>query len=190
MTLLRRILLEKKRLVYPIVGALLINVAVFAAVVYPLSKRVAGGEQEAQAAAMSLAEARRDHAAAKATVSGKVSADEELKKFYGAVLPANQSDALHITYLRINQLARKADVMPVSYSADAKRERDSELGKLTATIVLSGDYPEIRRFIHDLETAPEFLVLENVALSQASSREGLDLTVQVATYYRAGANGN
>ena len=42
----RRILTEKRRLIWPIAIALLVNVALFAIVVYPLSKKVAGGEQE------------------------------------------------------------------------------------------------------------------------------------------------
>ncbi len=65
------------------------------------------------------------------------------------------------------------------------QERDSRLGKLTATVVLTGEYRNIRRFIHDLETAPEFLVIENVALSQGSERDrGLTVVVKVATYFR------
>ena len=36
--------------------------------------------------------------------------------------------------------------------------------KFTYTALLSGEYRNIRRFIHELETAPEFLVLENVQL--------------------------
>ena len=50
----RRVLAEKRRLIWPIVIALLVNVALFAIVVYPLSKKVAGGEQAAQAAATAL----------------------------------------------------------------------------------------------------------------------------------------
>ena len=33
------------------------------------------------------------------------------------------------------------------------------------TMILTGDYSNIRRFIHELETAPEFLVLESVAVA-------------------------
>ena len=63
--------------------------------------------------------------------------------------------------------------------------------KLTATLVLTGEYRNIRRFIHSLETAPEFLVIENVALSQGSERDrGLSVVVKVATYYRVASDGN
>ena len=44
---------------------------------------------------------------------------------------------------------------------------------------------------HELETAPEFLVLENVELTQSEiENRGLNVSVDIATYYRAGANGN
>ena len=43
----------------------------------------------------------------------------------------------------------------------------------------------------ELEKAPEFLILENVELSQGDAEErGVNVILQVATYYRAGANGN
>ena len=57
--------------------------------------------------------------------------------------------------------------------------------------MLTGEYRDIRRFIHDLETAPEFLVIENVALSQGSERDrGLTVIVKVATYFRIATDGN
>jgi Tfp pilus assembly protein PilO len=157
--------------------------------VYPLSQKVAGGEREADAAAMALAAARRDHTAARQTVTGKVTADEELKKFYGAVLPPDFSSARKITDARIAQMARKAGVTYEAGRLNPDRAREGRLGKLTATVMLTGDYRSIRRLIHDIETAPEFLILENVALSQGSERNsGLNVTIDVSTYYRAGGD--
>jgi hypothetical protein len=191
MSLTRRILTEKRRYIYPIVAAIVLNAAVFLAVVMPLSRKVSGGELQAQAAATALTRARADHAAARSTVTGKASADEELKKFYSAVLPPDQRAARSITFLRLNQLAEQADLVLERSSADTDQERGSELGKLTATYVLSGQYRNIRRFIHALETAQEFLILENVALSQGTEGESdLIVNVQVSTYYRAGAHGD
>ena len=59
------------------------------------------------------------------------------------------------------------------------------------TLRLAGAYTNIRRFIHQLETAPEFRVLESVALAQEEEGErGLNVTASVATYYRTGGNGH
>jgi Tfp pilus assembly protein PilO len=190
LSLARRILEEKRRLIYPVVAVLLINAAVFAAVVYPLSLKVSAGEQSAQAAARELSAARRDYESARATVSGKAAADTELKKFYGAVLPPDDSAARRITYLQIYQLAKKANLNYERAANEVTRERESTLGKLTTTVALSGEYRNIRRFIHELETAPEFLILEIVAVSQGTdSGSGLNVTVRVATYYQAGGDG-
>jgi Tfp pilus assembly protein PilO len=190
MSLARRILEEKRRLIYPVVAGLLINAAVFAAVVYPLSVKVSAGEQSAQAAARELSAARRDYESARATVAGKAAADAELKKFYGAVLPPDDSAARRITYLQIYQLAKKANLDYERAANEVTRERDSTLGKLTTTVALSGEYRNIRRFIHELETAPDFLILENVAVSQGTeSGTALNVTVRVATYYQAGSDG-
>ncbi len=185
-----RILHEERRLIWPIVIVLLLNVALFAFVVYPLSRKVANGEQDAQASAAALAAARGDIAAARATVVGKGQADAELQKFYANVLPPDMSGARRITFLRIDQLARACDLRLDRENTTQKPTRDSSLVKVTYSASLSGEYRDIRRFIHAIETAPEFLVLEGVELAQGETGQGLDVNVQIATYYRTGGNGN
>ena len=192
MTTLRRVLAEKRTLIVPVAIALLVNVALYAIVVYPLSKKVAGDQLEAEAAGAALNAARRDFAAARATVAGKGQADEELRKFYSEVLPPDISGARRITFLRIEQLAQQCGLRVERVASDPKPQRDSELVRFTYTASLSGEYRNIRRFIHELETAPEFLVLENVNLRQSDvENRGLNVEFEIATYYRAaGANGN
>lgn len=192
MTNARRVLAEKRRLILPIVVVLVVNIALFAIVLYPLSKKVAGGEQQAQAANTSRLAAKRDYDAARATVTGKGQADQELQKFYSDVLPPDLSAARRATFLRIEQLAQKSDLrLERETTSDPKPQRDSQLVKFEYRAYLSGEYRNIRRFIHELETAPEFLVLENVELTQSElENRGLNVSVDIATYYRAGANGN
>ncbi len=191
MTTARRVLVEKRRVIWPIVAAVVLNIALFLLVVFPLSRKVAGGEAQAQTSAEALAAARQDYTAARATVTGKITADAELRKFYKDVLPPDYSGARRVTYLKIAQLAQQANLRLDRRNYDDTQERGSELEKLTTTVVLSGDYRDIRRFIYALETSPEFLVLENVALSQGDQRDrGLNVTVQVATYFRVGGNGD
>jgi len=190
-TTARRALTEKRSLILPIAIALLVNVALYAMVVYPLSKKVAGGEQEAAAATAALNAARRDHVAARATVTGKAQADEELKKFYSDVLPPDVNAARRITFLRIEQLAQQCNLRIERQTSDSQPQRESQLVKYTYRAALSGEYRNIRRFIHELETAPEFLVLENVELSQSEvANRALNVSVEIATYYRAVSNGN
>ncbi len=57
--------------------------------------------------------------------------------------------------------------------------------------MLSGQYRAIRHFVYELETAPDFLILENGVAVAGDRRVAIDLnvTVKVATYYQAGGNG-
>jgi hypothetical protein len=192
MTTFKRVFSEKRHLFWPLAIVLAANIAVFALVVYPLSQKVAMGQQEADAANLALLNARRDHENARATVTGKSEADAELKKFYGEVLPPDLSGARRITYLPIVELAEKANLRSERMGLDVAPIRDSSLTKLTQTAVLTGEYGDIRRFIYELETRPEFIAVENLQLSQ-NENEGsrrITVTLQIATYFRTGGDGN
>lgn len=192
MTPFKRVMHEKRRLIWPLISTLALNVVLFAIVVMPLSRKVAAGEQDASAAEAALLTAKRDYANARQTVTGKSQADAELAKFYRDVLPPDLSGARRITYLRIPQLAQQTNLRLETQSSSPSSLRDGDLGKLTQQAVLNGDYRDIRRFIHQLETAPEFLVLERVELTQNEneSARGIRVTIQIATYFRAGGDGN
>jgi Tfp pilus assembly protein PilO len=188
----RRIFHEKRQLIWPVIGGLVLNVALFALVVYPLSQKVAAGEQEAMAANSALLAAKRQYNNARQTITGKAQADTELDKFYRQVLPPDLPGARRITYSRIPQLARETNLTLDTQNVNPSEVRDSALGKWTLTAVLTGEYRDIRRFLYRLETAPEFLVLERVDLKQSDNdkNKGITVTIQVATYYRTGGNGD
>jgi len=192
MTPLSRVFTEKRALIWPLVIVLLANVAVYALVVYPLSQKVASGEQDATAATVALDNARRDYANARATVTGKSQADTELLRFYEDVLPPDLSGARRIMYLPIEQMARQANLRLERSGLDAAAIRDSGLSRFTQTAVLTGEYANIRRFIYQLETRPEFVVIENVDLSQGEleTSRGITVTLQIATYFRTDVDGN
>jgi len=184
MTLARRIAREKRRVVLPIAVALAANVVIFAAAVLPLSRNVDHAADRAARAADSLAQARARHQAAQAVVSGRARADEDLQKFYREVLPADWTAARRITYVRLVQLAQQHGLRQARTGAEPQADRESALTRLQMTMQLTGDYPSIRQFIYDVESAPEFVVLENVALAQGQDANApLMLTVEVSTYY-------
>jgi Tfp pilus assembly protein PilO len=188
----RRILRDKRHLIWPLGIVLLVNAAVLVLVLMPLSQKVAGGEQQSQAAAAELAAARKDHAAARLTVTGKQTADKALRQFYSNVLPPDLSGARRIMANKINPLLKSSNLQREDAATSATVPRDSQLGRLTMVVDFSGNYADIRRFLYALETSPEFLVIENVHLAQDTTpnRTGLSVTIQVATYYRTGGNGN
>lgn len=183
-----RVLTEKRHIVYPLALVIAANILLFVLVVFPLGRQVASAETEARAEHDLLARARLDHQNAKATVSGKQQADSALQSFYKDVLPKTSSAARTLTYTRLAQLAKQANVR-LEHGANAEsREKGSRLAKLTTTYTLTGDYRDVRRFIYALETAPEFIVLENIALTsageQAQSGRSLAVSLDIATYFR------
>ena len=192
MTLGRRIVVEKRAAIVPLVAAIVINVAAYAFVVYPLGLKSAGAAARAERAAATLKAAEADLAAARALVAGTSRADEELATFYGKVLPSDMSSARRLTDGALPDLAKKANVRFAERhtEVDENASKNSGLGRMTSHVLLQGEYENFRRFIYDLESAPEFVIIDDVSLSQAEPGKPLTLTVQLSTYYRLEANGN
>jgi len=188
MTVLQRTLSEKRRLIVPLVIAIVVNVVLYAVVVFPLGRQVVSAEGEARAQHELVNRARLDYLSAKATVTGKQQADVALQKFYKDVLPSDQSLARRLTYTRLAQLAKQANVRLEHGTNTVAREKGSTLSKLSTTYTLTGDYRDVRRFIYALETAPEFIVLENVVLTSGGDQQnrGLAMDLDIATYFRSG----
>jgi Tfp pilus assembly protein PilO len=186
--LVRRIFDEHRAVVVPLIAALAINIVGYALLVYPLSQRVANVAERNQAAAQALTAARADYAQAAGLVSGKSRASTELATFYTKVLPADLSAARRLTHLRLAQLARDSGVQLDHETLEPDDRREGSLARLKGTMDLVGSYPAIRRFIHQLEVSPEFVVIDNVQLSDASEGDRLQVKVELSTYYRTTAS--
>jgi hypothetical protein len=189
--LLGRIVSERRAIVLPLAALAIVNVGLYVLAVYPLGLRVAALETRASASRTQLASAERAFAAAQALVTGRERADAELKTFYADVLPADLAGARRMTYARLAQLARQANL----HYGHRRYEPDSTykgaLSKLEIVMELSGDYGDVRAFVHTLETSPEFVVIERVALAEKGQGEAqLTLTLNMATFFRPEAHGN
>jgi len=191
MSLVRRIIAEKRAMLVPLIAALLINIAVYALVVYPLGVKSATSVDRAAAAAQARRSAERDLASAEALVSGKAKADQELNTFYKKVLPATLDDARRMTYARLPALAKKANMRFLERRNDLDQDlaRKSQLGRVRTQMMLEGSYESIRQFLYELETTPEFIIVDDVSLGQPESDKPVKLTLEVSTYYRQGPNG-
>jgi hypothetical protein len=189
MKLFRRIFVEKRAFVLPLAAALAINVAVYAFIVYPLAARAAGAADRAASAALALTAAERDQAAARALVTGKSRAEEELATFYQKVLPPDFSSARRMTYARLPALARITNVRYEQGHFEDDARLKGPVGRLHIRMVLQGEYGNIRQFIYQLETAPEFVIIDDVTLAQPDPARPLMLTIELSTYFRRGANG-
>ena len=184
-TLFQRVMREHRRVVVPLAIALGVNVVVYVAVVYPLSQRVANIEQRDRTAEDQLLAAQREHAQATGTLTGKDRAAAELATFYKDVLPQDLSGARRLTHLRLAQLAREANLKFLRATFSPVLERNRTLTQLKIEMLLAGNYSDMRAFIHQLETAPEFVVIDNIELGEGADKGPLAVTVHLSTYYRA-----
>ena len=188
-TLGQRVLREHRQLVLTLAITLLVNVLVYAVVVRPLSDRVANIAERDASAARSLNAARKEHAIATGTLTGKDKASQELARFYKDVLPRDLAAARRLTHVRVPKIAKQFNVDFYSASVPpVTQARESSLTRYTAKVELAGRYRDVRAFLHQLETAPEFVVIDDVSLSTEDTDGGLLLlTLQLSTYYQAAA---
>ncbi len=191
MTLLRRIYAEKRAVLLPLGLALLANVLAYVLVVRPLAAKSAGAADRAALAVTAREAAEREEVAARALVAGKAQADEELNAFYSKVLPANLVAARRMTYASIPALAERTNVQYRRRQYDPEEvEKGDRLGRLNIRMELAGDYEDIRDFLFALESAPEFVILDEVTLTETNSEDALTLLVSLSTYFRTDARAN
>jgi len=154
-----------------------------------LSQRVANIAERDATAERTLAAARTENHTATRTFTGKDKAAQELDRFYKDVLPQDLAAARRLTHARVPDIGKRFNVE--FYSATVSppaRGRDSTLVRYTTKLEMAGRYQDVRRFIHQLEIAPEFVVIDDVSLSEEYDEGGLlEMTLQLSTYYQAAA---
>jgi Tfp pilus assembly protein PilO len=187
-SVIQRVIAEHRRVVYALVAAAVINVVVSVFLVYPLQSDVANVEQRTRTAESSLAAAQADFARANGTLTGKDRALKELDTFYSSVLARDLTGARRLTFARLAQLATTSSLDFERRRYEPEIERGSNLTRLRVSMDLAGGYADIRNFIHEIESSPEFVVIDHVALSEGSADEdSLNLALQLSTYFRTTA---
>jgi hypothetical protein len=184
-----RILAEKRPVVLTLVVALIANLAAYLLVVRPRAAKSAGAADRAAAAATARRAAEAELANAHALVDGKSRADEELNAFYEKVLPGNLVAARRMTFASLPALARRTNVRYEQRRTDAPEpQQDATLGQLNIRMVLVGEWQDIRDFIFQLESAPEFVIINDVTVVEGDATEQT-LTIDLTTYFRLRSNG-
>jgi Tfp pilus assembly protein PilO len=184
-----RVAADHRRLLIPVGLVLAINIVVLVAVVMPMRRSAASGTSQAAESAAALNAAIADLKDAEATRDGQSQASKDLERFYAEVLPANFAAARRMTQLKLAQMARAHDVAFESGATTQEALRDSPLERLNIRCSLSGDWDDIRQLIHEIETGPDFLVIDNVALSERQGGDApLALQLELSTYFRVNGN--
>ena len=181
---MRRVVTEHRRFVGVLLVALVANVGVYAGVVYPLASRVADAKNRAESATRARQEARRELDAASGIARSRERAERELATFYRDVLPADLDAAHKLAYVDLAVRARQNNLRLSRRTETPGRERGSGFGRLQFGVILEGQYEDMRRFIHGLEKAPGFLIIDDVTIDPGRTQDGLVLTMVLSTYYR------
>jgi Tfp pilus assembly protein PilO len=181
-----RVIREHRRALVPLGVALAVNVIVLLVVVLPIWTRVAANEERANRAAMAERAAAAEFRQAEAVREGKSRALADLDTFYKQVLPATVDAARRTVQTKTMKLADAHDVQYERGTSDTEEVRQSSLERFTYSLTLSGTYDDIRAFIYELETAPDFVVIDNILLAEGQDTNApLSLSVDLSTYYRA-----
>jgi hypothetical protein len=184
-----RVIADHRRALIPVGILLAVNIVVLVAVVMPMRRSVESGESQANESAAALNAAIADLKEAEAMRDGQAQAGTDLEKFYGEVLPANFAVARRMTGLKMAQLARSHDVSLLRGAATPELLRNSPLERLNVSYSLEGDWDDIRQFIYEIETGPDFIVIDNVGLAEGEGGNApLSLTLEISTYYRVTGN--
>ena len=187
---LKRILQENRRVTIPVVAGLVLNLALYAGVVFPLTARANSEQAQAQSAEQQLLAAQREETDARNMAQGRDRTDAALKAFYKDVLPSSFAQARGATFLRLSQLAEQHNLTQADRQADREFVKDSTLARMRISMSLRGDWNDIRQFIYQVESGSDFIVIDSVALRQGSEPGGpLVLDLNLSTYYRVGPDG-
>lgn len=181
----RRVVQEHRKAVMLISAGLVLNILLYIIIVRPLARSVANIEQSTLAAEQARTAAQADFGKANGTLTGKDRATKELQTFYSQVLAQDLSGARRLTYGRVQQLAQQNRLAYQGSRYEPIEERESTLTKLKVNVELTGNYANMRSFIHAIETAPEFVVIENISLAEGSNEGMLRLALNLSTYYRS-----
>jgi Tfp pilus assembly protein PilO len=185
-----RVMRDYRAALLPVGILLAINIVVLIAVVLPLSNRVSAEERRVDEKMRERQLAEAGLKQAEAMRDGKAKATTDLDMFYKQMLPTSVSVASRITELKIQLLAKKHDVTYQRTTATTQCIRESALEQMSLSMRLTGEYEDVRALLYELETSPEFVVIDKVDLAEGlSSNAPLSFSLEVSTFYRVPKNG-
>lgn len=92
---------------------------------------------------------------------------------------ASKRERLTSVLAHVKDLASRAGLEPDSLSYPETVLEEQGLEKLAFVFAVEGDYPSLRRFMSLLEATDEFLVLEQISVSEAGDISGGRLSVRL-----------
>lgn len=85
----------------------------------------------------------------------------------------------------LSETARQHHLRISTLDSEPARVAEHGQNRITFSLQVTGAYPDIRRFIHAIEIAPSFVIIEDMSLSRSSKEDSpRKLQVRMASYYR------
>lgn len=179
-----KVLLKKElRLVTVAAVIAAVNLLFYLFMAYPQRYQAENREKEYLSLRHKLADLRADVTLAKRVEEGKAT----MAGLKGR-LPAK--DDLPAMIREIHGLARKYNLKIPTVKYEPKREKGEAMMRLLITLPVVGEYPDIRRFIHEMETSDRLVMLENMGIAtsggtgKAGNERGAQLQLTMSTYIR------
>ena len=109
--------------------------------------------------------------------------NESFDLLYGQVF-RGLDDRLTDILREIGLATRSAGLLPGSYKYGAEEDKKTGYVRFSIQFSVTGEYAQIRKLIAAVQSSPEFLVVEQIALSgdEAAATQELTVAVGVATY--------
>jgi Tfp pilus assembly protein PilO len=95
-----------------------------------------------------------------------------------------------MTYASLPALARRANVKYDASRSVIEPVKDQRLARLRISMLLEGDWGDVRQFIYELETTPAFVIIDQVTLAQSNPDQPIVLSLELSAYFRTGLNGD
>lgn len=188
-TLASRIVVEKKWWIAALAVLLVLNVAGYLVLVRPLTSSSGGTAARAAAAAESRRSAEREFAAVEAAQSAGRQADADLRTFYEQVLPASLTAARRMTYASLPTLAEDSGLTYRRRRTEVVvPQGDNRLQRLTMVMELRGPYQGLRRFIEYLEHGSDFIVVDDIRVTELETNGSLGVVVTLSTFFPGDAD--
>ncbi len=182
-----RILADHRVLVSVLALLGIVSLVGLGMVIGPIRSRVQTLTQRSTVASLAASTAARELADARQTSAGTEQAVADLQRFHAGVLPVSQAAARQVTFVRLAQLAREADLSYDHRTFDQEDpDKEGVLTRATLTMSVFGTYRNLRRFLYALETGPDFVVIREVGVVQSDDPgEPLEAALTLSTYFKA-----
>lgn len=171
---------KERNLVVATAVLAVVNLLFFLVLVYPMQSQVRNKEDDYSRQRQRLVDLRSQAALVKTVEESKAAIAELWER-----LP--EKDDLPAFIGSFHALAKEYDLRIPSVKYEPKKERGEVMTHLFITLPVTGNYPDIRLFIHDMETSDRLVMLENMGISVSGGDGkggGTQLQLTMTTYIR------